>query len=131
MRHRLTALVVMTPERCSSLLSHLHPLGARTVTAHSCGDAVRRLQQDPGTDLILTDLCLPDGSWFDVLNHASDVAPAARVVVCARVADERLWSQILEAGGFDMVVEPYEASEVRRILHAAVQPAIGRFAAVS
>ncbi|MBI3698255.1 MAG: hypothetical protein HY238_25885, partial [Acidobacteria bacterium] len=36
-----------------------------------------------------------------------------------RVADERLWTQVLEAGGFDALVEPYQESEVRRILHAA------------
>lgn len=130
MQDRLTALVVMAPERSSSLLSHLQPLNARVLTARSCAEAARRLEGDSTVKVILTDLCLPDGSWFDVLNRAGDISPASRVVVCARVADERLWSQILEAGGFDMVVEPFEGPEVRRILSAAAHPT-ERLAAVS
>ena len=72
--------------------------------------------------LVLTDLTLPDGSWFDVLSRVDDAKADAKVVVCARLADERLWSQVLEAGAYDMLVEPYQQDEVRRILDAAAAP---------
>jgi hypothetical protein len=38
------------------------------------------------------------------------------------VADERLWAQVLEAGAFDILVEPYQVREVSRILDAAALP---------
>lgn len=130
MQNSVTALIVMPQERRSRLLNHLSGIDANILTASSCGEAVDLLREDAGVRVVLTDLSLPDGSWFDVLNCVGDLNPEAEVVVCARVADERLWTQVLEAGGFDVLVEPYQEREVRRILGAA---AMGRahFAAAS
>lgn len=114
-----TTLVVMPPERRSDLIRHLSEIPVAVLTASSCAEAAELLRDSPAVRVVLTDLCLPDGSWFDVLNRVSDLKSNTPVVVCARLADERLWSQVLEAGGFDVLVEPYEAAEVRRILSAA------------
>lgn len=118
MEKQLTALLVMPPERRSDLLGHLAGIDAIVLTATSCGEAAQLLRDEPGVGLVLTDLALPDGSWFDVLNRVGDEHRDTKVVVCARVADERLWTQVLEAGGFDVLVEPYQAREVLRILSA-------------
>jgi DNA-binding NtrC family response regulator len=125
MEKQLTALLVMPQERRSRLMAHLKEIDANILTACSCGEATDLLRGEPEVALVLTDLSLPDGSWFDVLNSVGDVNARAAVVVCARVADERLWTQVLEAGGFDVLVEPYQDHEVRRILAAA---ATGRHA---
>ena len=116
----LTALVVMPQERRSRLIAQLSGIHANVLTASSCGEAVDVLRVDPEVRIVLTDLTLPDGSWFDVLNRVGDMNPGAEVVVCARLADERLWTQVLGAGGFDVLVEPYQAGEVKRIVDAAV-----------
>jgi len=113
----LAALVVMPLERRSCLIDHL--TGVEVRTAASCGEATDVLRLDQEVRVVLTDLALPDGSWFDILNLVGDLHPGAHVVVCARVADERLWTQVLEAGGFDVLVEPYQEREVHRILEAA------------
>jgi FixJ family two-component response regulator len=47
----------------------------------------------------------------------------ASVVVSARLADERLWSEVLWRGAYDVIVEPYEAEEVRRIVEGALRAA--------
>lgn len=120
MDKRLTALLVMNQERRSALADHLAKMDANILTAGSCGEAARVLRDEPEVRLVLTDLVLPDGSWFDVLNRVGDVKGDATVVVCARVADEKLWTQVLEAGGFDLLVEPYQGREVQRILEAAM-----------
>ena len=119
MLKQVTALVVMPQERRSRLLDHLSGIDAKVLTASSCGEAIELLREAPSVRVVLTDLALPDGSWFDVLNCVGDLNGSAAVVVCARVADERLWTQVLEAGGFDVLVEPYQEREVRRILGAA------------
>ena len=119
MNKQLTALLVMPQERRSRLLTHLTDLDATILTAASCGEAARLLRDEPGVRLVLTDLSLPDGSWFDVLSRVGDARHDAKVVVCAHLADERLWTQVLEAGGFDVLVEPYQDREVHRILCAA------------
>src|SRR5262249_37490548 len=111
MENTVTALVVMQKERRSRLLDHLSGIRANILIASSCGEAAELLREAPAVHVVLTDLSLPDGSWFDVLNRVSDLNTAAAVVVCARVADERLWTQVLEAGGFDILVEPYQERE--------------------
>jgi len=128
---QLTALVVMPQDRRSHLIDHISAMHAEIRTASSCGEAVDVLRLNPAIGLVLTDLSLPDGSWFDVLNRVGDISANAEVVVCARVADERLWTQVLEAGGFDVLVEPYQAVEVKRILDAALAGRSRRLAAAS
>ena len=119
MPERLTALVVMSERGCAHLLDQLQALQADVRTAASCAEAFDLLRDDPDVTLVLTDLYLSDGNWSDVLRQVRERHANAKVVVCLRVADERLWTQVLEAGGFDALVEPYQESEVRRILHAA------------
>ena len=123
MTEPLTALVVMSPERSCELTPCLAGLAARVVTAATCGEAAVRMRLEADIRVVLTDLSLPDGSWCDVLTQAGDLQPAAEVVVCSRLADERLWTQVLEAGGFDVLSEPYYDAEVRRVFRAA---ALGR-----
>ncbi len=119
MGQQVTALLVMPEERHSRLIRCLSTLDANVLTAQTCGEAAQLLHDEPAVCVVLTDLSLPDGSWFDVLNRVGDEHREAKVVVCARVADERLWTQVLEAGGFDVLVEPYQAREVLRIVTAA------------
>jgi len=43
----------------------------------------------------------------------------APVIVCSRLADPELWVTALARGAYDVLVEPYERGEVRRILDGA------------
>ena len=122
MQSQLTALLVMTRERHFVLMDPLKTIDANVRTASTCEEVARMLRDDPNIGLVLTDLCLPDGNWFDILTLVSDLHPGANVVVCARLADELLWNKVLEAGGFDVLVEPYETNEVSRILLSAIKP---------
>lgn len=131
MQNQPTVLLVMSAERFSTVTKHLAPL-ADIRAASSCEEAAGLLRCIEHISLVLTDPGLPDGGWFDVVNLVDDLRPDAKVVVCARVPDERLWVQVLQAGGFDVLVEPYQETEVQRILSAistaspANQQAAGR-----
>ena len=69
--------------------------------------------------VILTEATLADGNWTDVLDLARDVLPGAEVIVTDRFADGRLWSEVLNRGAYDLLAQPFEAPEVRRILSNA------------
>ena len=43
----------------------------------------------------------------------------AEVVVCSSLGDHKLWIDVLEQGAYDVLFEPYECEEVRRIVEAA------------
>ncbi len=119
MEEQPTALIVMPQEWRSRLLDQLSGIRANILIASSCSEAVELLRDTPAIRVVLTDLSLPDGSWLDVLNRVANLNPSAEVVVCARMADERLWTAVLEAGGFDVLVEPYQEGELKRVIEAA------------
>jgi DNA-binding NtrC family response regulator len=69
--------------------------------------------------VILTEAALPDGSWPDVLSLTRDVASRVEVIVTDAHADTRLWEEALQLGAFDLLVQPFDRMEVRRILSGA------------
>lgn len=65
--------------------------------------------------VILTETCLPDGTWQDILSLANAVCPDAQIVVTSRLADEHLWAEVLNRGAFDLLAQPLDATEVIRV----------------
>jgi DNA-binding NtrC family response regulator len=68
---------------------------------------------------ILSETQLPDGSWTDVLDLVSRRDPNAVLIVTDRLADDRLWGEVLNLGAYDLLAQPFDASEVQRILSSA------------
>ena len=72
-----------------------------------------------GYGVILTEATLPDGIWLDVLGLARQTSPETEVIVTDPLADARIWSEVLNLGGYDMLAQPFYAPEVQRILSNA------------
>lgn len=128
--HRKTwAVVVMPRERWSQILGKLDSLGVMAWAAETCQEARGLLEKRPRVDVVITDLSLPDGNWCDVFKHLIDNDIHASMVVTARQADERLWSEVLWRGAYDLLEEPYEDADVRRVVEGAVRANQGARAA--
>lgn len=74
---------------------------------------------EKGFGVILTEAKLPDGIWLDVLGLARQTSPDTEVIVTDSLADARVWSEVLNLGGYDMLAQPFYAPEVQRILSNA------------
>jgi DNA-binding response OmpR family regulator len=85
--------------------------------APSLREATSLLQGKP--NLILCEKDLPDGTWKDVFREARDLDNPPAFVVVSRLADERLWAEVLNLGGFDVLLKPFERSEVLRVMGMA------------
>jgi two-component system response regulator PilR (NtrC family) len=120
------ALVVMSPERRRSLQHSLELLDLRVLPAGSCQEARILLKDHPPVSVVITDVSLIDGNWCDVFRFLVDHDVHASVVVSSRLADERLWSEVLWRGAYDVLVEPYEMDEVRRIVEGALRAVASR-----
>lgn len=116
-------LVISGTDRVSTLLTGLRPLNAAVRTLKNCREARRWLRDHPDVDVIITDVSLSDGNWCDLLRYLVDSGVTASVVVTSSTADEALWSEVLWRGAYDLLVEPYEDFEVRRIVDGAVRAA--------
>ena len=82
-------------------------------------EATRLLHEGPC--LVVCEKDLPDGTWKDVFREARDLDNPPPVVVVSRLADERLWAEVLNWGGFDVLLKPFEVSEVRRVISSALR----------
>lgn len=62
--------------------------------------------------LVIAERDLVLGSWRDLLRETQNLSRIPRLVVISRMADERLWSEVLNLGGHDVLAKPLRESEV-------------------
>ena len=117
------ALLVMQPERRSTLLQALRILDVETLAVSTCAEARGLFETAPCVDLVLTQVSLVDGNWSDVLRHLVENGIQASVVVSSQRTDEHLFSEVIWRGGYDVLVEPYGKAEVRQTLEGALRAA--------
>ena len=86
-----------------------------TCTCREAIDAFRRTSPP----IVICDRDLPDGDWrqlWDIL--ARDPSPPM-FIVTSRLADDALWAEVLNVGGYDLLLKPFRAEEVIRMVHVA------------
>lgn len=74
------------------------------------------LLADGESRVLLTEAAFPGGTWHDALALKRARHPEATLVVTAGNADERLWLDVLDQGAYDLVLKPFVADELLRIL---------------
>jgi len=118
-REKITILTVSPDaEDGKSLEELLQPERCHVQLARSCREALNRIREFAPT-VIACEKELPDGSWKDLfsLMHGLDDRPP--MIVMSRNADERLWAEVLNLGGYDVLAKPLERKEVSRVVAMA------------
>ncbi|HYP07694.1 MAG TPA: response regulator [Bryobacteraceae bacterium] len=69
--------------------------------------------------VVICERDLPGGSWKAVLGTCEALARPPVVLVVSRHADENLWAEVLNLGGYDVLLKPFERSEVSRVIASA------------
>lgn len=59
------------------------------------------------------------GNWVDLLKGAARLLAPPNLIVFSRLADESLWAEVLNRGGFDVLMTPFDPEEVLRVTFAA------------
>jgi DNA-binding NtrC family response regulator len=70
-------------------------------------------------DVILTESAFQGGTWLDVLHLVREAPRDVRVIVTDPHADARFWAEALNLGAYDLLAQPFEEQEVRRIMQNA------------
>ena len=112
---KIKAMLVMDRERRLPLLDALESCGIEVVPVCDCNEARRMLETQLLVQAVVTDTALPDGDWRRVVREC----PNIEVVVCSRLGDPKLWLDVLEQGGYDVLVQPYQREEIKRIVEGA------------
>jgi DNA-binding NtrC family response regulator len=122
MKRTSAVLVVMSAvQPLSRLLTELGTLATEVIVVHDCRAARELLSSHPGIDVVVTDQSLVDGNWCNILTWIVDQVLDTRIVVSSPLANENLWSEVLWRGGFDILAEPYQEGEVRRVVESALR----------
>lgn len=82
----------------------------------------REAQDGLATDtapVVVSEACLPDADWQDVFTGLESAPGRPLLVVTSRLADERLWGEVLNLGGYDVLMKPFDHTEVVRVLGLA------------
>ncbi len=66
--------------------------------------------------VVISEGRLPDGrTWKDLLGELQELPNPRPLIVADRLADDRLWAEVLNLGGYDLLMKPFNTREV---LHA-------------
>ena len=71
--------------------------------------------------IVFCELDLMPGSWTDLPEHIKGLRHLRSVIVTSRLANERLWTEALNLGAWDVLAKPFDRSEVLRSADAAWQ----------
>jgi hypothetical protein len=126
-------LVVMNPDESAPLHALLQACGAEVCIANSCAEARRTLAADAPFSGVFSACHLADGGFEELVRICRRRTPPTPVTVCLPQIDGG-WIDLLEAGAFDVMVEPYRRDCLETLLgrlrlYAEKQPAGSRHAA--
>jgi hypothetical protein len=62
---------------------------------------------------------LHDGTWRRLLRELRRLPQPPRVLVCSDAVDENLWEEVKQAGGYHVLISPFEARDVYFCVHMA------------
>lgn len=104
----------------AGLKSILVSRGFAVYSAGSCGEAALLLDSPDPPHMVFTSSRLPDGTWADVLAAIRKCGFPVNAVVVSPHVDVSLYIEVLEQGGFDFVVPPFQWEEIDHVIRNAM-----------
>jgi DNA-binding response OmpR family regulator len=114
------SILLVSPYRDdhSSIRHILHHDGWHISRCTNVKEAITHLESN-APSIVICERDLPDGSWKNVLTRSESLINPPLVVVASRHADENLWGEVLNLGGYDVLMKPFDCSEVTRVVGMA------------
>lgn len=70
--------------------------------------------------VVISGVRLSDGhGWNDLLREMQTMGCPPPLIVSDRLADARLWADVLNLGGYDLLTKPFDAKEVHHAVSTA------------
>jgi DNA-binding NtrC family response regulator len=120
--HRVSDLVLLIspdPEDAVFMREIVSNLGCQLESASDWHEAELALRRDV-FGVVIAERDLHDGDWRDVLSCLERYSYSPLLVVVSRLADERLWAEVLNLGGFDVLAKPFAHEEANRVIDYAL-----------
>ncbi len=116
---RVRVLTVSSEERDHVTLAQIFNHTSWSIEGvDNISSAAEKMTSDP-CPVVLCEENLPDGDWRDIFALAETLSHPPHVIVLSRTADEKLWAEVLNRGGYDVLAKPLQAAEVLRAIGVA------------
>lgn len=70
--------------------------------------------------LVLCECGSNPGTWIDWLEYLESLPNPPLLIVTSRLADERLWAEVLNLGAWDVLAKPFDDGEVLRTVQSTL-----------
>lgn len=115
----VTALAVSANREDLAFLSQLFRDANWTLLEAQSVAEARKIAGRHRLDLVITDRNLPDGDWRRLREAFKPFSQP--LIVTSRLADDYLWAEVLNEGGYDVLAQPFDREEVTRVISAATR----------
>ena len=113
-------LISAQPSDLSSLTTILAGSNWKLKVRRNCDDVLALLHHYH-LPVIICDDESTHGSWQSLLDDLAVLPAPPALIVSSRLADERLWGEVLNLGGYDVLPTPFDRTEVLRVCFLAWQ----------
>jgi DNA-binding response OmpR family regulator len=69
--------------------------------------------------VVITSCDVRNWDWKKVLGNLRRMARPPQLIVTSRTADEHLWAEVLNCGGYDVLPQPFRRDEIERVIASA------------
>jgi hypothetical protein len=93
-------------------------LGWRLFEAQDREFSMECLEHNP-VQVVISKADMANWNWRHVLDDLQELAKPPQLIVTSRTAEESLWAEVLNIGGYDVMALPFERFEVERVIASA------------
>ena len=109
-------LALVSPEMRLVFEQRLAPAGISLTFVQRVSELVSLTRKGQLFSVVILPASLPDGEVWAVWGELALLTPRPEVVIYAPAATFELWSGVLDAGGHDVLAEPFNAQEVQEVV---------------
>jgi DNA-binding response OmpR family regulator len=92
--------------------------GWQLIEARDRKRALEHLQTQ-SIHVVITSSEVAGWPWKTVLRNLNRMSNPPQLIVTSRTADDYLWAEVLNCGGYDVLPEPFRHDEVKRVVASA------------
>jgi hypothetical protein len=119
---QIRILAVITAERQEHLRRQITSFGMEPILVNNAAQLAPHIWSGETYQVVLLPASLPNTEdWWAIWGDLAMLSPKPAILVYAHTATFQLWSGVLEAGGYDVIVEPLTDDKFKEALLRAAE----------